>query len=593
MTRKKWFARTLLLCVLLGILVLGIPGWFIAARLGAFRSPSIPTAENGLPTSPVSRPEPISQQGYVGSAACQKCHEEISAKYSRHPMGRSAEMLPSRESVEDYSADKAGFAGTPGFRYKAETKNGEVIHHEIAVNAAGETIHKQSSPVSLAIGAAVRGRSYAVEHDGHWLQSPITWYSADGGAFNLSPGYRQQNLHFNRPWTAECLVCHTGRIQFDEQTPTKISFPELTIGCERCHGPGERHVTSQTASTARSPDGTIVNPSRLEFRKRESVCYDCHLTGAFRTPRYGRKEGDFRPGMALEEVACILVDPTALTGTTKSVSQVEQMWSSRCFLGANGKLGCISCHDPHEQPDPENRAAFFRTRCNACHEQQGCSLPLPQRQRQQDSCIACHMPRSTSKNIAHVAHSDHRIPRSPAAKQKSAAPQQQGVLQFFDLADERLPRWEVVRGRALQWLRQPELGVLVQDEFESLLILAQIAPDDAPLFLAAGNHYLNRGHCADAVPWYEMAIQVDPHHDMALASLAYACQMTNNLPAALSNIDRSLKINPWFARGHGLRAEVLAAQEQRAAAAAAARRAIELDAGEAKRLGRLAETTDK
>ena len=29
------------------------------------------------------------------------------------------------------------------------------------------------------------------------------------------------------------------------------------------------------------------------------------------------------------------------------------MHESRCFRASRGKMGCISCHDPHELPDPE------------------------------------------------------------------------------------------------------------------------------------------------------------------------------------------------------------------------------------------------
>jgi hypothetical protein len=592
MARPNHSYRRLLVLLFLGLIVCGLPCLFFAAQMGAFRTSRDTPELDGVPRQEVARPQPVSRQGYVGSGACRKCHAEISEKYARHPMGRSAEMLPAATELEDYSPAKAEFSGNSGYRYRVDKQGDKIVHHEMAIHSrSGAVLHDQAEVVSLAVGAGIRGRSYAVVHDGFLLQSPITWYAAGGGSFNLSPGYHLEGLHFNRPWLKECLHCHTGRALADEQSESRFSFPELAIGCERCHGPGERHVNLQESKPSSSPDHSIVNPSSLAMRERESICYDCHLEGVYRTPRYGRSVDDFRPGMALEEVACILVPPLPLTGSAEAVSQVEQMWSSPCFLRSSGKLGCISCHDPHEQPAPEKRQAFYRERCLQCHAEQGCSLPVPQREKEDDSCIACHMPRSSARNIAHVAQSDHRIPRLAASSTRTLAnPPGPRQLQFFDHADERLPRWEVMRARAMQQAEQGGLASLNSEEAASLLALTQVLEGDVSLFYALGNHYLNVKRYPDARSWLEKASQADPRHEAALADLAYACQMQNEPAEALQYIDRSLKLNPWIARRHGLRAEVLAALGQLPAAAEAAGRAIELDPGEAKQLGRLAES---
>ena len=91
--------------------------------------------------------------------------------------------------------------------------------------------------------------------------------------------------------------------------------------------------------------------------------------------------------------------------------QVEQLESSRCFRTSQGELGCISCHDPHRLPAPSIKAAYFRERCLECHEKKGCALPLAERQARGrgEDCIACHMPRSNTTIVPHVAATDHRI----------------------------------------------------------------------------------------------------------------------------------------------------------------------------------------
>ena len=88
------------------------------------------------------------------------------------------------------------------------------------------------------------------------------------------------------------------------------------------------------------------------------------------------------------------------------------MYASRCFRASSGdaKLGCISCHDPHERPAPAQKVAYYRDRCLNCHADQGCSVPVAVRIKTNpdDSCVACHMP-STGSTINHTAVVDPRV----------------------------------------------------------------------------------------------------------------------------------------------------------------------------------------
>jgi predicted CXXCH cytochrome family protein len=121
----------------------------------------------------------------------------------------------------------------------------------------------------------------------------------------------------------------------------------------------------------------------------------------------------FRPGLPTSDFFLVFERTSKLRNM--AVGQVEQMKLSRCYRESNGQLGCTSCHDPHRVPARQELAAYFRRRCLTCHEQHVCSLPLSARliRSPDDSCITCHMPALTGRDIAHVATTDHRILRNP------------------------------------------------------------------------------------------------------------------------------------------------------------------------------------
>ena len=83
----------------------------------------------------------------------------------------------------------------------------------------------------------------------------------------------------------------------------------------------------------------------------------------------------FGPACALGQFWSIFVHAHEPGQEDKAVNHVEQLHLSRCFQASAGKLGCLSCHDPHVAVGPDRRIAHYRTRCLTCHQQHGCSLP--------------------------------------------------------------------------------------------------------------------------------------------------------------------------------------------------------------------------
>src|SRR5262249_52883894 len=154
---------------------------------------------------------------------------------------------------------------------------------------------------------------------------------------------------------------------------------------------------------------------------------------------------------------------------------------------SNGRLGCISCHDPHAEPTPKEKTEYFRQRCLACHEKvTPCSVsPTVRReQNRDDNCVACHMPRSKTQ-IAHVAASDHRIPRRPpqtdASPKPLLSPGADGpplIAFHHDLLDPADP--EVGRALGIALMQLPTMQYFAESAKKRLAIQALPLLEQAP-----------------------------------------------------------------------------------------------------------------
>jgi Doubled CXXCH motif (Paired_CXXCH_1) len=356
---------------------------------------------------------------YVSDAVCADCHAEQAEAFRSHPMGRSITPIASLAASQRYDAAVRNPFEAVGGTFAVEHA-GERVFHKETRSAGGKAFAEAKVEVNYVIGSGIHNYSYLIDQDGVLTQSGITFYSQKG-IWDLSPGFANQGgNYFDRPVTAECLFCHANRVEVLPGALNHYRQPifqnGLAIGCQRCHGPGELHVARhERGDPVEGLDDTIVNPRRLPWELREAVCQQCHLEGVNTILKRGRDYFDYRPGLPWQMFWSVFVR-SGSTDEHRFDSSVEQLYASRCFQASKGRMGCITCHDPHRLPQPAEKVAYYRGRCLTCHEEQtGCKLaPAVRRSRsQQDDCIACHMPPFASSDIPHTAATDHRILRKP------------------------------------------------------------------------------------------------------------------------------------------------------------------------------------
>lgn len=508
---------------------------------------------------------------YVGDARCAECHDDIARTYHQHPMARS--LLPLTDKAQQPPLDEVHHNPFEalGRRFQVEIR-GEQSWHRQELSGNTSQARRPENEVHYSIGSGTRGYSYLTNHEGFLFQSPISWY-AQKQSWDLSPGFREAMLP-GRPVAGMCLFCHAHRAQIDEDSENHYQEPIFLghgIGCERCHGPGERHVDNPGQRDPKTGvDHTIVNPRHLEPALREAVCEQCHLAGEARFLRHGRKMYDFRPGLPLGQFWSIFVHAYNNGQEDKAVNHVEQMHLSRCFQASAGKLGCLSCHDPHVAVGPERRVAHYRARCLSCHEQHGCSLPSAVRRQTQadDSCIACHMPRYSAVDIAHAAATNHRIVRQAPSPDAPNAASSSSPPSFvpFDPADS--DRLEVERQRDLgialvQLISWDKLDLLTcpLSPLPLLEQAIQYDPDDVDAWEAKGGALMMQRRYRESLAAFETVLARSPRRERSLVQAASLAQQLQDKQASRHYWERLVAVNPWMKTYRQNLAQVLADQK--------------------------------
>ncbi len=525
---------------------------------------------------------------YVGDASCARCHAEIAGTYRRHPMGRSlAPVAAAAIPALDEAADGRTLFEAEGLEYSIERRDGRVFHRETRRDPSGRVVARNEAEVQYVLGSGNQGASFIIDRDGFLFQSPISWYSRER-KWDLSPGYRGRNPHFDRGVIATCLYCHANRVEPVEGTVNRYEPPTFrghAIGCERCHGPGELHVAHPAVEGGVDP--TIVNPAALEPVLRDAVCEQCHLMGRQRVVKLDRRDDDFRPGLPFYLVWTVFEQAEG-AATGKFVGQVEQMHESRCYRASGGELGCISCHDPHRRPGAEERAGYYRGRCLECHgEGQGCRLPEASRRQRvrDDDCTACHMPRLGQGDIPHVAATDHRIPREPGAVDRSASPADaegpqsddgdRPLVAFHRELMDRRRRAEAERDLGVALTRMGPRAATAALPLLEAAIAAR--PDDLLARQAQGVVLGRLRRFADGLAAFREVLARKPDTEAALAGAADLAGQLRRWDEAIADARRAVAISPWRATYHAYLAGLCVEARDWPGAIAACRDALRLN----------------
>jgi predicted CXXCH cytochrome family protein len=452
--------------------------------------------------------------GYVPDSACATCHSDKAESFADVGMAKSFYRPSAAKVIEDFDNNRYYQEATDRY-YEMELRGDDYWFRRFQIAPDGERINVFERRVDWILGSGHHSRVYLYRtDDGRMFQLPLAWYSQDG-KWAMSPGFEfAPHLGVQRSVRRRCMFCHNafpevpvGSDAYEMPETIPEDLPE-GIGCQRCHGPGARHVALAISGEVELEEtrDAIVNPGKLPREKLYSICYGCHMQPNVAVPaevRFGRDDYSFRPAQDLADyVAQIeIVDAKRPRQERFEINHHPyRLEQSQCFIESKGELGCLTCHDPHRKIAPEQRASHYRAACLSCHETDDGGIPVALTAGAEhppigvdDDCTSCHMPRRRTQDVVDVWMTDHRIVRDPGPADLLAP-----------IAKESAEVTEI-------YLKDPE---------------ADLTPDEALLHKAmAILHYSswNADYAADAI-WRTLkrdpGSRFEPWHDLAKSLVA-------------------------------------------------------------------------
>ena len=536
---------------------------------------------------------------YLDPQTCQPCHAEIYRSYREVAMGRSFYRPSAGNVIEDYTADNHLFHAPSNRHYRMVQRNGKFYQRRYQLDAQGREKNVFELEVTHIMGSGNHARTYLnLDGNGVLRQLPVSWYS-QGKGWGMSPGYdHARHDDFRRRVGHSCMFCHNGYPRLPEPSDRyghQNRFPQdlpSGIDCQRCHGPGSRHVDLLSGGEAamEAVRAAILNPVRLSPERQMDVCMQCHVQSTLgnlgdRVRRAGRSVYSFRPGESLDDYIVhfdlVEPDPGKPADRFEIDSTAYRLLQSSCFLESRGTMTCTTCHDPHRTPRGPEAVRHFRQRCMSCHPgPSGEVHPQPA----QSNCVRCHMPRRRTEDAVHVVMTDHWIQRRLPGRDLLAPLQEdhsphEGAVVLHD--PESLPAWE----RDIYWglaqiqspsnlkqglgrlkarlSREPSAQPEVFAEWATALLeagerdaaevrLRQALKLDSSMVIARtklGEVLREQGKLNEAARHYRLALAVDPTYGEAEIGLGLIAKGQERPDAATGHFRQAVQHNPFLAEG--------------------------------------------
>ena len=318
---------------------------------------------------------------YVGSQACQSCHQDIYARWKKtrmanivrdpkiHPDAIIPDLSTIPEGLPKITKADIGFVYGSHWKQRYFTKVGNDYF---------------PLPIQWNIATKQWSKYHVPDTGGDWWAQ----YYPDPKGDNST-----------RPTGPLCDGCHSVNYNIDTKQPS-----EWNVGCEMCHGAGSDHVKNPKLFN-------ILNPARQDYVHANDTCIQCHSQGRplvdpIKGQHYDWAVG-YHAGLTLADFWKLedhKLGETSFTHFPDGTAHKNRMQGNdfvQSLMYTRG-VTCFSCHDPHGTDNDALLRKPASQICMSCHGPNTQNGPHAvsieaHTHHKPDSpgsqCVACHMPK--------------------------------------------------------------------------------------------------------------------------------------------------------------------------------------------------------
>jgi hypothetical protein len=312
-------------------------------------------------------------------SACVRCHAAQATSQPRTPMGRAVELPGANPTLKAHP--KMTFR-KGAYSYTVTTVGDQSTY------SVTDGVNTISLPIRWSFGTG--GQTWVLEHEGHFYDSLVSYYPGiEGleitmGDEQITPSTLEEAVGKKlTPTDARaCFRCHTTNSELDGKLTLESMQPGVT--CEHCHAGTNAHLLDALQGDYSSAPPKL---GKLSSEDISNFCGQCHRT--WETVLRNHFQGEINVRF-----------------------QPYRLANSKCFDGADPRISCLACHDPHQ--DFVRQDSFYDPKCLSCHavSAQSASAVAPGAAHAcpvaKTNCVSCHMPKVNLPG-GHMAFTDHEI----------------------------------------------------------------------------------------------------------------------------------------------------------------------------------------